>query len=73
MQEALSSKIVDGGNGWEVAMGLFMESSVKMRQRGSNSRVAVLRAMYSASVVLSAISLWSLLPQWIGQPLYVMT
>ena len=38
-----------------------------MRRSGSNWRVAMLSAMYSASVVDSAISVCSLLDQIIGQ------
>lgn len=50
------------------AMGPKVDSSAMMRQRGSNYRVAILRAIYSASVVGRAISVWSLLAQVMGQP-----
>jgi hypothetical protein len=56
-----------------VREGVVRESSFKIQWRGMSSLAAMLRAIYSASVVLSTISDWSLLPHWTGHPLYVMT
>lgn len=71
MQEALSSKMQDDGSiaddPGRVSKGLSEVSSVRICCSGISFQTALLRVMYSSSVVLSAISVWSLLPQCIGQ------
>jgi len=54
------------------AIGPWFESSDMMRRSGSNCRVAMLRAIYSASVVERVISDWSLLDYMMGHPQKVM-
>ena len=51
----------------------IFDNSIIVDLRGTNSLVAVDKAIYSASVVLSAISVCSLLAHAIGQFAYFMT
>jgi hypothetical protein len=73
MQDVLSSKIVNGGSSpvgcsvW-LRRGLCKDNLCKMQRIGISSMCAILRAIYSVSVVLRKISDCNILPKWSGQP-----
>ena len=68
MQLSLSSQTVHLKTGFLAKMPNVSEISCSKPMNGITSLIAVLRAMYSLSVVLRAISVWSLLPQEMGHP-----
>ena len=69
----LSSHTLHRNVGGVIRSGNSAWSSFNNVMRGITSRRAVERAIYSASAVLSAISVWSLLDQKIGQFAYLIT
>ena len=73
MQLRLSSQTLQKNFGSSWLTGKNERISSMRFKKGSTSRIATDNAMYSASVVLKAISVCNLLPQNIGQPAYEMT
>ena len=69
----LSSNTSQKRSGFEILMCKTLFNSFINSINGRTSRTACDRAIYSASVVLSAISVWSLLDHIIGQPAYIIT
>ena len=72
MQLWLSSRTLQKNLGSDLLIGKKSSSSFMRLRTGRTSCIAIERAMYSASVVLSAISVFSLLRQKIGHPAYEM-
>ena len=73
MQLSLSSQTLHLNSGFLGNNPNMAEISFSKLRNGMVSRMDEESAMYSLSVVLSAISVWSLLHQVIGQPAYIIT
>ena len=73
IQLSLSSQTVQRKTGSLVSSPNKSAVSFIRLIKGINSRIEVDRAMYSLYVVLRAISVCILLPQWIGHPAYMIT